>query len=128
MSMAPNKPRILVTNDDGYDAHGLTALVEALEGIGELIVVAPDREQSAAAHALTLDRPLRVCEVARNRYRVDGTPTDCVHLAVHRLTGGRLPDLVVSGKRVARTTARRPRSHPSCAPRFSTEVLIPAYC
>jgi 5'-nucleotidase len=97
MSMAPNKPRILVTNDDGYDAHGLTALVEALEGIGELIVVAPDREQSAAAHALTLDRPLRVCEVARNRYRVDGTPTDCVHLAVHRLTGGRLPDLVVSG-------------------------------
>jgi len=95
--MAPNKPRILLTNDDGYDAQGLTVLVGALEGIGELIVVAPDREQSAAAHALTLDRPLRVTEVARNRYRVDGTPTDCVHLAVHRLTGGRLPDLVVSG-------------------------------
>jgi 5'-nucleotidase len=95
--MTPNKPRILVTNDDGFDAHGLAALVDALESIGELIVVAPDREQSAAAHALTLDRPLRVFEVERNRYRVDGTPTDCVHLAVHRLTGGRLPDLVVSG-------------------------------
>jgi 5'-nucleotidase len=97
MSMAPNNPRILVTNDDGYDAHGLAALVAALEPIGDLIVVAPDREQSAAAHALTLDRPLRVYEVASNRYRVDGTPTDCVHLAVDRLTGGRLPDLVVSG-------------------------------
>jgi 5'-nucleotidase len=95
--MASDKPCILVTNDDGYDAPGLTALVEALAPLGDLIVVAPDREQSGAAHSLTLDRPLRVYEVAPRRYRVDGTPTDCVHLAVDRLTNGRLPDLVASG-------------------------------
>jgi 5'-nucleotidase len=95
--MASNKPCILVTNDDGYDAPGLSALVEALEPLGQLVVAAPDREQSASAHSLTLDRPLRVFEVEPDRYRVTGTPTDCVHLAVHRLTGERLPDLVASG-------------------------------
>jgi 5'-nucleotidase len=95
--MASDKPCILVTNDDGYDAPGIAALVRALEPLGELIVAAPDREQSASAHSLTLDRPLRVFEVAPRRYRITGTPTDCVHLAVHTLTGGRLPDLVVSG-------------------------------
>jgi 5'-nucleotidase len=88
---------ILVTNDDGYDAPGLAALIEAVSPLGELVVVAPDREQSGAGHALTLDRPLRVSEVAPRRYRVDGTPTDCVHLGVHRLTAARLPELVVSG-------------------------------
>jgi len=91
------KPRILVTNDDGYDAPGLWALVGALEPLGDLIVAAPDREQSATAHALTLNRPLRAIEVEPDRYRIDGTPTDCVHLAVRQLTGGRLPDLVASG-------------------------------
>jgi len=95
--MATNTTRILVTNDDGYDAPGLQALAGALDRLGEVIVVAPDREQSAASHALTLHRPLRLRRVAEGRYRVDGTPTDCVHLAVDRLTGGRLPDLVVSG-------------------------------
>jgi len=92
-----SRPCILVTNDDGYDAPGLAALVEAVSPLGDLVVVAPDREQSAAAHALTLHRPLRVHEVETDRYRVNGTPTDCVHLAVRRLTGGELPDLVVSG-------------------------------
>jgi 5'-nucleotidase len=90
-------PLILVTNDDGYDAPGLAALVEAVQPLGRVVVVAPDREQSGAAHALTLVRPLRAYEVARDRYRVDGTPTDCVHLGINSLTGGRLPALVVSG-------------------------------
>jgi len=91
------RPLILVTNDDGYDAPGLAALVEALVDLGELVVVAPDREQSGAGHALTLDRPLRVREVGPGRFRVNGTPTDCVHLGAYRLTAGRLPDLVASG-------------------------------
>ena len=86
-----------MTNDDGFDAPGLGALVEAVEPLGEIVVSAPDREQSGAGHALTLSRPLRVVRVDERRYRVDGTPTDCVHLAVERLTGGRLPSLVVSG-------------------------------
>jgi 5'-nucleotidase len=88
---------ILVTNDDGFDAPGLAALVRALAQLGRLVVVAPTREQSGAGHALTLDRPLRVDRLAEDRYRVDGTPTDCVHLAVDGLTGGMLPRLVVSG-------------------------------
>ncbi len=88
---------ILATNDDGFDAPGLRALIEAVEPLGEIVVVAPDREQSGAGHALTLARPLRVYRVGERRYRVDGTPTDCVHLAIDRLTGGRLPRLVVSG-------------------------------
>ncbi len=88
---------ILLTNDDGFHAPGLAALVAALEPLGRLVVVAPTLEQSGAAHALTLERPLRVERVTTDRYRVDGTPTDCVHLGVDRLTGGRLPRLVVSG-------------------------------
>jgi len=92
-----SKPVILVTNDDGYDAPGLAALVEAVSPLGEVVVVAPDREQSGSSHALTLVRPLRAYRVADRRYRVDGTPTDCVHLGINSLTGGRLPDLVVSG-------------------------------
>ena len=97
MRPGSEKPCILLTNDDGYDAPGIAALIDALAPLGPLVVVAPDREQSASSHALTLDRPLRVIRVDEGRYRVDGTPTDCVHLAVPRLTGDRLPDLVVSG-------------------------------
>jgi 5'-nucleotidase len=92
-----SEPCILLTNDDGYDAPGLTALVETLEGLGRLVVVAPDKEMSGAGHALTITRPLRVWETGPDRYRVDGTPTDCVHLGVFNLTGGRPPQLVVSG-------------------------------
>jgi 5'-nucleotidase len=91
------KPAVLLTNDDGYDAPGLAALAAALETWSDLYVVAPDREQSAAGHALTLRRPLRVIGTAKGRYRVDGTPTDCVHLGIFNLTGGSAPDLVVSG-------------------------------
>ncbi len=90
------RPLILITNDDGFDAPGIRALVESVEALGRVIVSAPDREQSGSSHALTLDRPLRVRTVSEDRYRIDGTPTDCVHLAVDRLCG-RLPDLVLSG-------------------------------
>ncbi|HEX5529001.1 MAG TPA: 5'/3'-nucleotidase SurE [Methylomirabilota bacterium] len=73
---------ILVTNDDGIHARGLAVLAEALAAIGEVYVVAPDREQSAVGHALTLHRPLRVDKVAERRFAVNGTPSDCVNLAV----------------------------------------------
>ena len=75
-------PVILVTNDDGIHARGLAVLAEALAEIGEVYVVAPDREQSAVGHALTLHRPLRVDRVAERKYAVNGTPSDCVNLAV----------------------------------------------
>lgn len=88
---------ILLTNDDGYDAPGLAALAKAFASLGQVVVVAPDRERSAASHALTLRHPLRVRQTAAGAYRVDGTPTDCVHLGVFNLTGGRPPDLVICG-------------------------------
>jgi 5'-nucleotidase len=91
-----NRPIILVTNDDGYDAPGLSALIEAVQPLGRVVVAAPDREQSGSSHSLTLDRPLRVIEVAEGHYRITGTPTDCVHLAFYTLTG-ETPSLVVSG-------------------------------
>ena len=88
--------KILVSNDDGYLATGISVLTAALEEIAEVVVVAPDRNRSAASNSLTLKVPLRVSEVAPDRYKVDGTPSDCVHLA---LTGflDFEPDLVVSG-------------------------------
>jgi 5'-nucleotidase len=90
-------PVILVTNDDGYDAPGIHALIEGIQPLGRVVVVAPDREQSAASHAITLDRPLRVYRADDDRYRVNGTPSDYLHLAIHPFTCGQLPDLVVSG-------------------------------
>ena len=90
-------PLVLVTNDDGFDAPGLHALVQALGFFGRIVVVAPDREQSASAHALTLRIPLRVYQAGTDRWRVEGTPTDCVHLGIFNLTERRDPDLVVSG-------------------------------
>jgi 5'-nucleotidase len=87
---------ILITNDDGIAADGLSALSEALSGVGEVIVVAPDQEQSASSHAITLDKPLRIRELAATRFGVSGTPTDCVLLAVHGILT-RKPDLIVSG-------------------------------
>jgi len=88
--------KILVSNDDGYLATGINALTDALEQVADVVVVAPDRNRSAASSSLTLHTPLRVSEYAPNRYKVDGTPSDCVHLA---LTGflDHEPDLVVSG-------------------------------
>jgi 5'-nucleotidase len=90
-------PRILVTNDDGYTSEGIQVLADALESLGEVWVVAPNREQSAVSHALTLDRPLRIERLAERRITVDGTPTDCVAIGISNLMADRLPDLVVSG-------------------------------
>jgi 5'-nucleotidase len=87
---------ILVSNDDGIHSAGLHALEEALMPLGEVYTVAPDREQSAASHALTLHRPLRIEEVGPRRFIVDGTPTDCVNVAVKGFLPVR-PQLVVSG-------------------------------
>ena len=88
--------RILCTNDDGILAHGLDCLVRAAEQIGEVTIVAPDREQSATSHSLTLHHPLRPVARGAGRYQVDGTPTDCVMLAVEALMPER-PDFVFSG-------------------------------
>ena len=88
--------RILLSNDDGIGAPGLKALAEALAALGEVTVVAPDRERSAAGHSLTLNRPLRASRLDRNWYSVDGTPSDCVALALMGLLPRR-PDLVVAG-------------------------------
>ncbi len=87
---------ILVTNDDGIHADGLRSLARALRPLGNVTVIAPDREQSAASHALTLHRPLRIKRVEDGVLSVDGTPTDCVLLGVHGFLK-RKPDLVVSG-------------------------------
>jgi 5'-nucleotidase len=89
-------PRILVTNDDGYFSDGIAALASAMESIGEVTVVAPASEQSATAHSLTLTRPLRVRRLDERRYSIDGTPTDCVMLALTKVLAER-PDIVVSG-------------------------------
>jgi 5'-nucleotidase len=89
-------PLILVTNDDGYRSEGIHALAEALRPLGEVVVVAPVEEASAIGHALTLRRPLRLELIRDGVYAVDGTPTDCVNLAVTQVFKG-LPDLVVSG-------------------------------
>jgi 5'-nucleotidase len=92
--------RILISNDDGIHSPGLAELVRALDGLGELWVVAPDREQSAVGHMITLSDPIRLSmantDDAIRRFAITGTPADCVKLAISQLMPGR-PDLVVSG-------------------------------
>jgi 5'-nucleotidase len=88
--------RILISNDDGYRARGIVALREALTGLGDLTVVAPDRNRSGASNSLTLEVPLRVAQSEPDVYFVQGTPTDCVHLAISGLFPFE-PDMVVSG-------------------------------
>lgn len=88
--------RFLVTNDDGILAHGIDCLVAAAEPLGEVTVVAPDREQSATSHSLTIHHPLRPVSRGERRWQVDGTPTDCVMLAIEALMPER-PDFVLSG-------------------------------
>jgi len=90
-------PRILVSNDDGVFSEGIRALAEALGSLGEVWVVAPDRERSGSAHSLTLHHPLRVAEMQERWYAVDGTPTDCVYLAINGIFKGERPSLLVSG-------------------------------
>jgi 5'-nucleotidase len=88
--------RVLLSNDDGVDAPGIRVLAERLAGLGEVTVVAPDRDRSGASNSLTLDQPVRVVQLDDGRYRVAGTPTDCVHLALSGLLEDE-PDIVVSG-------------------------------
>ena len=88
--------KILVSNDDGYFAPGIALLAEALRQLGEVTVVAPERDRSGASNSLTLDRPLTVRRAPNGYFSVNGTPTDCVHLAVTGLLDF-VPDLVVSG-------------------------------
>lgn len=88
--------RILVTNDDGVTSPALKELRRVLSPYGRVITIAPDRNQSATSHSLTLHRPLRIQEVGEDTYSVDGTPTDCVLVAFHGQLGDK-PDLVVSG-------------------------------
>jgi 5'-nucleotidase len=90
------RPLILLTNDDGVAAPGIRAARDALAEVGEVLVAAPDRERSAASHSISLDRPLRVDEIDANVFAIDGTPVDCVYLALMHLVKRR-PALVVSG-------------------------------
>ena len=92
----PERPLILVSNDDGIGSAGLKTLAESLSGLGQVVVVAPDRERSASGHSLTLNRPLRASHLDEGWYSVDGTPTDCITLAVMQLLPRR-PDLVAAG-------------------------------
>src|ERR687891_1350085 len=89
-------PRILVTNDDGVHSGGIRALAQALTPLGEITIVAPIQEASAIGHALTLRRPLRIETIAPNVFAIDGTPTDCVNIAITHVLKDK-PDLIVSG-------------------------------
>src|ERR1700674_2938547 len=92
------KCRILVSNDDGIASPGIALLEKIARNLADDVwVVAPEQEQSGASHSLTTRHPLRLREVAERRYAVDGTPTDCVLLAIKRLLRDRPPDLVLSG-------------------------------
>lgn len=88
--------RILLSNDDGYFAPGIAKLAEILSGIADVTVVAPERDRSGASNSLTLDRPLSLHKSHNGFYYVNGTPTDCVHLAVTGMLDA-LPDMVISG-------------------------------
>ncbi len=92
----PSLPLVLLTNDDGFFAEGIQALYRGLKGLGRLFIVAPDREKSASSLALSLRQPLRVQRIRPDVFAVDGTPADCIYLAMKRFLP-RVPDLIVSG-------------------------------
>ena len=92
-----NRPFILVSNDDGYLAPGLKALAEAMEPVGEVWVVAPEHEQSATSHSISLHRPLRIREISPRWLAVDGTPTDCSYLGINYILKDRKPAIMVAG-------------------------------
>ena len=91
------KMRILLTNDDGYFSDGIKVLFRELSKSASVYMVAPDREQSASSHSLTLERPLRVQKLGERCYTIDGTPTDCVMLGVHMVLKRRPPHMIISG-------------------------------
>ncbi len=96
--MSAERPKILITNDDGYHSEGIEALKSAMEEIGEIYTVAPAAEQSGASHSLTLSRPLRIRQIEERHWAVDGTPSDCITLALNRILPPELrPDICVSG-------------------------------
>jgi len=87
---------ILLTNDDGFQSKGLHILAETLSQMAEVVVVAPDREQSASSHSISLTRPLRLNQIRKNLFTVDGTPTDCIVIGLEKAVSAR-PDIIVSG-------------------------------
>jgi 5'-nucleotidase len=96
--MDSKQKRILITNDDGIHSEGIAALEAAMDGIGQVYVVAPESEMSGASHSLTLARPLRIRAIDEFHWTVDGTPTDCVTLALNQILPPELrPDICVSG-------------------------------
>lgn len=90
-------PRILVSNDDGHQSDGIKALADAMAPLGEVWVVAPEAEQSASSHAISIHRPLRLRQVRERWFAVDGTPTDCSYLAINHILKDRRPTILVSG-------------------------------
>jgi len=99
--------RILLTNDDGIHSNGLLTLERALREVGDVFVVAPAMEMSGASHSLTLSRPLRIRQIDERHWTVDGTPTDCVTLALHKiLSEDQLPHVCASGINHAPSRAR----------------------
>ena len=94
---ATARPVILVSNDDGHQAAGIQALAAAMTELGEVWVVAPEAEQSASSHAISIHRPLRIREVRPRWYAVDGTPTDCSYVGINHVLKDRRPRLLVSG-------------------------------
>lgn len=99
--MTEKRPTILVVNDDGITAPGIKVLIEEMQKLGDVVVVAPEGAQSGMGHAITIGKPLRIDEVhlyeGVRMYKTTGTPVDCVKLAVHKVFNGRRPDLCVSG-------------------------------
>lgn len=89
-------PRFLITNDDGIHSPGLEALVQALSSLAECMVIAPDRDNSAVSHSLTMNRPLRVSKIRDGFYSINGTPTDCVAIGLKKIIKQK-PDLLISG-------------------------------
>jgi 5'/3'-nucleotidase SurE len=120
--------RILVSNDDGIDAPGIKLLEQiARELSPEVWVVAPEQEQSGAGHSLTTRRPIRLTEIGPRRYVVDGTPTDCVLLALKRLLRGRPPSLVLSGINAGTNIAEDITYSGTCAAAMETTLFgVPA--
>lgn len=96
MPTSPATPLIMVTNDDGIDSPGILALRDAMAAVGRTIVVAPERDNSAVSHALTMSRPLRIHRRGQDTFTLDGTPADCVVIGLGKLLATR-PDLLVSG-------------------------------
>jgi 5'-nucleotidase len=91
------KPTILLTNDDGYYAEGLEALYKSLSKLADVIVVAPDQNCSGVSHKISLNTPLRLRKITENIFALNGSPADCIHIALHVVLEGKKPDMVISG-------------------------------